>query len=458
MADTYLDLVNTPLPGKIAKALGLPRPSVLRRYTPGEPLASEPVLVAGAGAGADALADVLLGWDIDVRRHVLPGEKLSAAVVVLDDAETPADLAGPMLELGQAVKLLVPGGRVVGVFRSPAETADPAEAAARQGVDGALRSVAHELRGGATANGIVLRGTATTTDPTTLGALRFLLSGRSAYVDGQFVEVTAVPAENMTDLAASTAATGEGVPEKPLAGRTAVVTGAARGIGAKIAEVLARDGARVIAVDVPAAGEQLAQVANRVGGTALQLDITTPDAAARILEHAGRRFGVLDIVVHNAGITRDKLLANMDADRWNSVIAVNIASQLRMNEELLASPVFSGTGRIISLASTSGIAGNRGQSNYAASKAGVIGMVRAQATAFDGAGRTINAVAPGFIETDMTAKIPALTRQVARRLSSLQQGGLPVDVAETIAFLASDAAAGINGQVIRVCGQNLVGA
>jgi 3-oxoacyl-[acyl-carrier protein] reductase len=458
MADTYLDLVNTPLPGKIAKALGLPRPSVLRRHTPGEPLASEPVLVAGAGAGADALADVLLGWDVDVRRHVLPGEKLSAAVVVLDDAGTPADLAGPMLELGQAVKLLVPGGRVVGVFRSPAETADPAEAAARQGVDGAVRSVAHELRGGATANGIVLRGTATTTDPTTLGALRFLLSGRSAYVDGQFVEVTAVPAENMTDLAASTAATGEGVPEKPLAGRTAVVTGAARGIGAKIAEVLARDGARVIAVDVPAAGEQLAQVANRVGGTALQLDITTPDAAARILEHAGRRFGVLDIVVHNAGITRDKLLANMDADRWNSVIAVNIASQLRMNEELLASPVFSGTGRIISLASTSGIAGNRGQSNYAASKAGVIGMVRAQATAFDGAGRTINAVAPGFIETDMTAKIPALTRQVARRLSSLQQGGLPVDVAETIAFLASDAAAGINGQVIRVCGQNLVGA
>ncbi len=458
MGDTYLDLVSTPLPGKIAKALGLPRPSVLRRYTPGEPLASEPVLVAGAGAGSDALADVLLGWDIEVRRHVLPGEKLSAAVVVLDDAGAPADLAGPMLELGQAVKLLVPGGRVVGVFRSPAETADPAEAAARQGIDGAIRSVAHELRGGATANGIVLRGTATTSDPTTLGALRFLLSGRSAYVDGQFIEVTAVPAENMTDLAAATAATGEGVPDQPLAGRTAVVTGAARGIGAKIAEVLARDGARVVAVDVPAAGEQLAQVANSIGGTALQLDITAPDAAARILEHVGRRFGVLDIVVHNAGITRDKLLANMDAERWNSVMAVNIASQLRMNEEFLASTVFSGTGRIISLASTSGIAGNRGQSNYAASKAGVIGMVRAQAAAFQGAGRTINAVAPGFIETDMTAKIPALTRQVARRLSSLQQGGLPVDVAETIAFLASDAGAGINGQVIRVCGQNLVGA
>ncbi|MHA7282896.1 3-oxoacyl-ACP reductase [Arthrobacter sp. TMS2-4] len=458
MADNYLDLVNTPLPGKIAKALGLPRPSVLRRYTPGESIAPKPVLVTGSGPGAEALADVLLSWDVEVRRHVLPGEKLSAAVVVLDRAASPADLAAPMLELGQAAKVLVPGGRVVAVFRSAADTTDPAVAAARQGVDGAIRSVAHELRGGATANGIILRTGATTTDATTLGALRFFLSGRSAYVDGQFLEVTGTPPESIAGLAAATTAAGEGVPDQPLSGRTAVVTGAARGIGAKIAEILARDGARVVAVDVPAAGEQLAQVANRVGGTALQIDITTPDAAARILEHVGGRYGTLDIVVHNAGITRDKLLANMDASRWDSVIAVNIASQLRMNEHFLASPVFSSTARIISLASTSGIAGNRGQSNYAASKAGVIGMVRAQATSFDGGGRTINAVAPGFIETDMTAKIPPLTRQVARRLSSLQQGGLPVDVAEAITFLASDAAAGINGQVLRVCGQNLVGA
>jgi 3-oxoacyl-[acyl-carrier protein] reductase len=171
-----------------------------------------------------------------------------------------------------------------------------------------------------------------------------------------------------------------------------------------------------------------------------------------------QRYGSLDIFVHNAGITRDKLLVNMDEARWNAVMAVNISSQLRINEELLASPVFAEDGRIISLASTSGIAGNRGQSNYAASKAGVIGMVRATASRFDGTGGTINAVAPGFIETDMTAKMPLLMREAARRLSSLQQGGLPVDVAETIAFLASGPAGGINGQVIRVCGQNLVGA
>ncbi len=458
MTDRYVDLVNTPLPGKLAKALGLPRPSVLRRYTPGEPVATHPVLVAGSGAGADALAEVILGWDVEVRRHVLSGEKLSAVVVVLDAAEAPADLSAPLLELGQAVKQLVPGGRVVGISRAAQDTTDPAQAAARQGIDGALRSVAHELRGGATANGIVLRGESTTTDPSTIGTLRFFLSGKSAYVDGQFVEVHAVPEPSVSDVAAATAAEGEGIPDEPLTGRTAVVTGAARGIGAKIAEILSRDGAHVIAVDVPAAGEQLVQVANRMGGTALQVDITAPDAGTRILEHVGERHGTLDIVVHNAGITRDKLLANMDAARWDSVIAVNISSQLRMNEQFLDSPIFSPSGRIISLASTSGIAGNRGQSNYAASKAGVMGMVRAQAAAFDGGARTINAVAPGFIETDMTAKIPALRRQVARRLSSLQQGGLPVDVAETIAFLASDAAAGVNGQVVRVCGQNLVGA
>jgi 3-oxoacyl-[acyl-carrier protein] reductase len=280
-----------------------------------------------------------------------------------------------------------------------------------------------------------------------LGALRFLLSARSAYVDGQFL------------LVDSAEGTQPARPGPPLAGRTAVVTGAARGIGAAIAEVLRRDGAGVVAVDLPAAGEQLAAVANRIGATALQLDITAPDAGAKILSHAAGRHGRLDVVVHNAGITRDKLLANMDADRWNSVLQVNLAAQLRLNEAFLASDRLGPAPRIVCLASTSGIAGNRGQANYAASKAGVIGMVHASAAALAGRGGAINAVAPGFIETEMTARMPAATREIARRLlPSLQQGGLPVDVAEAVAFLAGPDAAGINGQVLRVCGQSLVGA
>jgi 3-oxoacyl-[acyl-carrier protein] reductase len=241
------------------------------------------------------------------------------------------------------------------------------------------------------------------------------------------------------------------------AGRVAVVTGAARGIGATVVDVLARDGASVVCVDVPAAGQQLAVVANRVHGTALQLDVTAPDAGAKILEHATARHGGLHIVVHNAGITRDKLLANMTPDRWASVIGVNIAAQLAINEVLLASGAFTDAPRIVAMASTSGIAGNRGQTNYAASKGGIIGAVRATAPLLAPVGGTANAVAPGFIETEMTARMPALTRQVARRLNSLQQGGQPVDVAEAVAFLASPAAGGILGRTVRVCGQNLVG-
>jgi 3-oxoacyl-[acyl-carrier protein] reductase len=237
-----------------------------------------------------------------------------------------------------------------------------------------------------------------------------------------------------------------------------VVTGAARGIGAAIARTLYRDGATLVLVDIPAAGDHLAQVANEVHGTALQLDISRADAGQRIIDHAVERHGRLDIVIHNAGITRDKLLANMDQGRWNSVIAVNIAAQLRINEALLASEHFRNSPRIVSVASTSGIAGNRGQTNYAASKGGVMGMVRATAPLIAGQGGSINAVAPGFIETEMTARIPFATREVARRLNSLQQGGRPGDVAEAIAFLASDAAGGISGEVLRVCGQNLVGA
>lgn len=446
MTDKYTQFVSRGLGRDIAKKLGLPQPVELRRYRPGQPLIEGPILVQGAGAGADELAAALLAWDLDVRRHAVPREKLGAIILVLDEAARPEDLERPVLTAAASLRDLAAGGRVVTISRSAAEAADPAAAAARQGVDGLLRSLAKELRAGATGNGIVLADGARTTSPGTLGALRFFLSGRSAFVDGQFLTVTSDAGELPAD------------PEKPLSGKVAAVTGAARGIGAAIARTLHRDGASVIVIDIPAAGDHLAAVANEVHGTALQLDITREDAGQRIIDHAVQRHGRLDIVVHNAGITRDKLLANMDQSRWSSVIGVNIAAQLRINDSLLASEHFRTSPRIVSVASTSGIAGNRGQTNYAASKGGVMGMVRATAPLLAEHGGSINAVAPGFIETEMTAKIPFATREVARRLNSLQQGGRPGDVAEAIAFLASDAAGGISGEVLRVCGQNLVGA
>lgn len=450
MTDRYLTLVNSGVTATVAKRLGLPRPAVLRRYAPGDPLVPEPLLVVNdpaSAADADALTDRLVDWGLDVRRHGGREDRFGAILLVLTGVTSPADLGDPALAIGGTLRGLARGGRVVAVSRPAAGAGtDAATAAARRGVEGIVRSLAKELRGGATGNGIVVDDGVPVSAPSVIGGLRFLLSGRSAFVDGQLVAVTSGGGELPGDW------------DRTLADQVAVVTGAARGIGAAIARTLARDGAEVIAVDVPAAGDALATVANEIHGTALQLDVTADEAAARLLAHARSRHGRLDVVVHNAGITRDKLLANMSREKWDPVLGVNVLAPLRITEALLEADGLGAAPRIIGVASTSGIAGNRGQTNYAASKAGVLGMVAAWAPELARRGGTINAVAPGFIETEMTAHMPTLTRQVARRLSSLQQGGQPQDVAEAIAFLASPQAAGINGEVLRVCGQNLVGA
>jgi 3-oxoacyl-[acyl-carrier protein] reductase len=238
--------------------------------------------------------------------------------------------------------------------------------------------------------------------------------------------------------------------------RHAIVTGAARGIGAAIAATLARDGAHVVGLDVPALGDELRDVTEGLGGEALELDITDPGAPAAIAE----RFGAsgLDVLVHNAGVTRDRTLAKMPEDRWQTLVDINLSSEERINDALIDGGVLGGDGRIVCVSSLSGIAGNAGQTNYATSKAGVIGMVEALAPQLAQRGQTINAVAPGFIETKMTAQMPIALREAGRRMNSLRQGGLPVDVAETVAWLASPASAGVNGNVVRVFGQSLLGA
>lgn len=439
--DLLRDLSQHPL----ARRLGVPRIPVLRRYRPGAPLLDGPAVVGSVGPGRFVDAVRALLKDAGIAEA---GEDGTVAAVVLDAtaARTLEDLAAVQQFLTPVMRRIGASGRLL-LLGPSGDDAEPEPAAVAQGLEGFIRSVGKEMRAGATAN-LVVAGPGVGPEAVA-STLRFFLSARSAFVSGQVVRVGAPVGGRVEDAAS----------DEPLAGRVAVVTGAARGIGAAIAETLARDGAAIVGVDVPAAGEELSRVMNRVGGTAFQLDITAPDAPQRLLTHLRERHGGAHIVVHNAGITRDKLLANMDAERWNAVLAVNLGAQLALNDAFLSAPDVLGTGgRIVCISSMSGIAGNRGQTNYATSKAGVIGMVRALAPRLAERAGTINAIAPGFIETEMTARMPALTREAARRINSLRQGGLPVDVAETVAWLAHPGTGGINGQVVRVDGQNMMGA
>jgi 3-oxoacyl-[acyl-carrier protein] reductase len=240
-----------------------------------------------------------------------------------------------------------------------------------------------------------------------------------------------------------------------LEGKVALVTGAARGIGRATAKLLGAEGAHVVCLDRPADDGPVSQIAREVGGSVLLCDLGEPGAAATICEALGER-GV-DVVVHNAGVTRDKTLARMKPEAWDQTLAVNLGAVASVTDALLGGPLREG-GRIVCLTSVAGISGNLGQTNYTASKAGIIGLVRYLAPTVAARGITVNAVAPGFIETRLTAAIPVMIREVGRRLNNLGQGGLPQDVAELITFLASPGACGITGSVVRVCGGAILGA
>ncbi|MCF5075511.1 3-oxoacyl-ACP reductase, partial [Pseudomonas syringae] len=334
-------------------------------------------------------------------------------------------------------------GRVVVLGTAPEHCADLPQAVAQRALEGLVRSLAKELRRAIT---VQLLYVAPGAEEALDSSLRFFLSRRSAYVSGQVVRL-----ENPVDGRVTANW------DKPFVGRRALVTGASRGIGLAIAQVLARDGAHVVCVDVPQAQAALQQAAASVGGSALALDITAPDAAALLQAHVSQ-YGAFDVVVHNAGITRDKTIAKMAEAAWRSVMAVNLEAPLQLSTALLENGGVNPGGRIVCVSSISGIAGNLGQSNYATSKAGVIGLVQGLASRAAAQQVTVNAVAPGFIETQMTARIPLMIREAGRRMNSMSQGGQPIDVAETIAWLAHPASGAVNGQIVRVCGQSLLGA
>jgi 3-oxoacyl-[acyl-carrier protein] reductase len=446
MADRYQQFTKSPLGRFVVPKLGLPNPATLRRYQPGQPALEGPALLGAAPGGRleNTLRGQLADAGIEVIADPLEEGKHGALVFDATGITDPKQLREIHKFFHPVIRKVVPSGRVV-VLGTPPELVEGRERIAQRALEGFVRSVGKELKRGATAQLVyVAEGSEDATEST----LRFLLSAKSAFVDAQVIRVGTH--SKVAEAPASW--------EKPLDGKVALVTGASRGIGAAIADVLARDGAHVVALDIPAQGADLSNVANQVGGSSLQLDITARDAPERLDTYLTARHGGVDIVVHNAGITHDKTLGNLTEGGWDSVISVNLAAQLAVNDKLLADDVLNDNGRIIGVSSIAGIAGNVGQTNYATSKAGVIGMVDIGAPALAERGGTINAVAPGFIETQMTAAVPLVIREGGRRLASLGQGGLPVDVAETIAWYANPASAAVNGNVVRVCGQAMLGA
>ncbi|CAM3693072.1 3-oxoacyl-ACP reductase [Parendozoicomonas haliclonae] len=473
MSDRYQKIATSPMGKSLFSALGLPTPVTLDRQAKAEGDFLHGKVLVGAASGS-----TLLGAVTRILANSSAEICCQASAATASDVVTAAEKAGKkttQVSTGKedstrfkalvfdatgisstaelralhdffspVVKKMENSGRIVVLGTPMAECDSVSQAAAMRSLEGFTRSLGKEV--GKKGTTVQLVYVSKGVDAELDSPLRFCLSPRSAYVSAQVLQVGTGKENDGIDWS------------RPLDGKVVLVTGASRGIGEAIAEVMARDGAKVVCLDVPQAAAGLEKVATRIGGSVIAVDITAADAPKAIADALEQEFGGVDVVVHNAGVTRDKTLGNMKADWWDMVIDINLSSEERINDELLARNLLRDNGRIVCVSSMSGIAGNFGQTNYAVSKAGVIGYVQAMAAPLAEKNITINAVAPGFIETQMTAAIPLMTREVGRRMNSLSQGGQPQDVAEAIAFFASPASVGVNGNVIRVCGQSLLGA
>jgi 3-oxoacyl-[acyl-carrier protein] reductase len=476
MSDFLLELGQNKTARQLIESAGLPIPvpEKLRRARGAyeeRPLFDQTVVVSGDGMLADVLADALVraggnpfvvGDEESAAPFRDPGEAFGRPATVIPKGEAPEGVRADALvfdatgidspeELGALhdffhpwVRALSRSGRIVVLGRPPSTAKSAKGAAARAALEGFTRSVAKEVgKLGATGNLVVVEDGAEERVP---HVLRFLLSPRSAFVTTQPLHVTThAKAASVRPFT------------RVLEGKVALVTGAARGIGAATVEIMAREGAHVVCLDRPEDDGPLSKVARDAGGTVLFADVTDADAPTRIAEELRARHGGVDIIVHNAGITRDKLLRNMTRDRWDQAIDVNLGAVVRITDALLEAGAVNDEGRIVLLSSIAGLAGNVGQTNYAASKSGLVGVVEVLSKKLAKRGITVNAVAPGFIETRLTAAIPVMIREAARRMSALGQGGLPEDVGQAIAFLSTPGADGLTGNVLRVCGGALVG-
>jgi 3-oxoacyl-[acyl-carrier protein] reductase len=238
-----------------------------------------------------------------------------------------------------------------------------------------------------------------------------------------------------------------------LSGEVVLVTGASRGIGAAIADLLAARGAKVVGTATTESGAQAisARMAS-VGGIGKVLDVTDSAAVDAVIEDIGKSIGPISVLVNNAGITRDQILMRMKDEDWNIILDTNLSSVYRTSKAVMRGMMKARKGRIINIASVIGLTGNAGQANYAAAKAGIIAFSKSLAKETGSRGITVNVVAPGFIQTDMTDTLPEEAKQALMGQIALGRLGSPSDIAEAVAFLAGPAAAYITGETLNVNG------
>lgn len=447
MSDRYQDLAHNPIGKFLVKNLGLPNPPYLERYA-GGPLVDGTVLTGTAKAGtvSKAITAALKADKIEATGVPAQGKRYKGLVFDATGISDAAGLVALQEFFTPVLRQLQSCGRIVVVGSVPEDASTEGARIAQRALEGFTRSLAKEVGAGSTANLVYLAKGAEKSVASTLG---FLLSAKSAYVSGQVVRVGSTGITKVTEPADL---------QKPLAGKVALVTGASRGLGEADMRTLARDGATVIGLDVPPLEGDLKALAEELGGGYIVGDITSPDAPATIAAYVKENYGAVDVVVHNAGITRDKRLRNMKAENWQLVVDISVGAPQRITDELLAQGLVNTGGTIIGIASIAGIAGNNGQTNYASAKAGVIGWIQSLAERVAADGITANVVAPGFMETEMVKTIPLGIREAGRRMNSMSQGGLPVDVAEAIAWFANPGSGAVSGNVLGVNGQMLLGA
>ncbi|MCJ8321481.1 MAG: 3-oxoacyl-ACP reductase [Colwellia sp.] len=428
---------------KILSLIGFPEPVDLLRFD-GENLLPESMLVVAiASKTSDIIDKSIKSLAINViRDHSLVNEKsISALVFDASHYQSEQSFNDVYLHLSGLLTKLKINSRIVIIATSINNSQTHQEKAFSRSLLGFTKSLAKEVgRKGTTVNILYIDNDINTELD---GPLSFLLSSKSTFISGQSLHI----ATKIKDCKVKKSK------------KVALVTGAAQGIGAAIAKTLARDGVKVIGLDIEPVQEMLIAAMKNIDGEAISLDISSDEAGEKLVHYLREhQLDGFDLIIHNAGITRDKTFAKMPEHWWSNTLEINLLAVMRINEYLLEHNAINDNGRIVCMSSMNGIAGQVGQTNYATSKAGLIGYVDSLAEEVSNKNITINAIAPGFIETKMTNQIPFITREMGRRMNALSQGGKTQDVAEAVAFFTQDSSYAITGQTLRVCGLNFIGA